>query len=132
MNKKTKFMKKEQKKYLFIFFIVLLLLLIVSTFISFKRSGFFTLGRLQLPSFRSYFKPVTRVPQKTTLPTSLINDNNYIQNKINSFLKNNPNADENYARDVVYRDIARIEKKPEICDQIKNEYLKKSCYNAVV
>jgi hypothetical protein len=65
------------------------------------------------------------------LPSSLINDNNYVQNKTNAFLQNNPKANENYARDVVYYDIARIEKKRGICEKINNDYLKRSCYNSV-
>ena len=64
--------------------------------------------------------------------SSLINDENYVRTQMNAFLKNNPNANENYARDVVYRNIASIEKNPEICLKINDEYLKKSCYNAVV
>jgi hypothetical protein len=127
-------MKKEQKKYLAILFLVLLFLFVISTLVSFRRSGFFTLRWIRWPWSKpsSNVSTTTTTIPKTISPSSLINDKNYIQNKINSFLKNNPNADENYARDVVYRDIARIEKKPAICDQIKNEYLKKSCYNAVV
>ena len=64
--------------------------------------------------------------------TSLIDNEEYVRNKINDFLKINPNANENYARDVVYRDIAREEKNSAICDKINDGYLKQSCYNAVI
>lgn len=67
----------------------------------------------------------------TPKKSSLIYDENYIRDQINEYLKNNPTANESYARDVVYRDIARIEKNAEICEKIENEDIKFSCYNAV-
>ncbi len=125
-------MKKDNNRYLLIPIIVLLLI-IISTFFSFRRSGFVTFRWTDLSKFnifRLFFKSSST--EKTTLSNSLINDENHVQNQINNFLKNNPNADETYARDVIYRDIARKEKNPAICAQIKDEYLKKSCQNAVV
>ena len=122
-------MQKEQK--FVIFSMIIIFLLIILSLLSFRRSGYVTLrwinwSRFNL--FRFFSSPTTT----TTLPTGLINDENYVQNQINAFLKNNPNADESYARDVVYRDIARTEKNVKICYMIKDEYLKTSCHNAVV
>jgi hypothetical protein len=64
-------------------------------------------------------------------PNSLIDDENYVQGKINDYLKDNPRATEDYARDVVYLDIARAEKNAAICDKIKDSELKYFCSNAV-
>jgi len=65
------------------------------------------------------------------LQNSLINDENYVQGKINAYLKDNPRATEDYARDVVYLDIARAEKNAAICDKIKDSEIKYFCSNAV-
>ena len=64
------------------------------------------------------------------IPKSLVNDENYVQEKMNEYLENNPNADEDYARDAVYLNIAREQKNPEICDKIKDSELKYFCSNA--
>ena len=121
-------MSKEQKRYLLVIPIVLLFLLIVSTLFSFRRSGFVTLRWF---NWQSLFNIFSRLPKTTTttLPASLINDEQHVQDKMNAFLKNNPNANENYARDVVYHDIAIEEKNQSICEQIKSESLKKDCNN---
>jgi hypothetical protein len=123
-------MKEEQKRYLLIIPIILLFLIIVSTFFSFRRSGYFSLRWFNWMSIFSK-KPTTTTTTTTTttLPKSLASDNNYVQNKVNSFLKNNPNANESYATDVVYHDVAIKEKNSSICENIKTEWLKKDCYN---
>ena len=127
-------MIKRKKNHLITFSIILITLLILA-FISFKYSGLVTLKWVNLSNFNPlniflrFIRPTTTA---TTVPTSLINDKNYLQNEINSFLKNNPTANENYARDVIYRNVARKEKKLSICEKINNEDIKKSCYNAVI
>jgi hypothetical protein len=60
---------------------------------------------------------------------SLIYDETFIKSKIDKFLEDNPNANESYARDVVYHDIAIAEKNSSTCEEIKTEWLKQDCYN---
>jgi hypothetical protein len=60
---------------------------------------------------------------------SLIYNKEYVKNKMEEFLKDNPKANESYAKDVVYHDIAIAEKNSAICEKIKTEWLREDCYN---
>ena len=73
-----------------------------------------------------YFK----IQPKQDILESLVNDENYVQEKMNEYLKDNPNAEEDYARDAVYLNIAREEKNPEVCDKIKDSEFKIICLDA--
>jgi len=66
------------------------------------------------------------IPSKTY---SLITNKTYIRNRVNSFLNDNPKANESYAEDVVYHDIAISEKNSTICSLINTKWLKEDCYN---
>jgi len=52
-----------------------------------------------------------------------------IQERTKNFLENNPNANESYARDVAYHDLAIDEKNSNLCEKISNEQLKEDCLN---
>jgi uncharacterized protein (UPF0333 family) len=60
---------------------------------------------------------------------SLSYDEGYVKNKMYEFLKDNPKANESYAKEVVYHGIAIAEKNSAICDKIKTEWLREDCYN---
>ncbi len=111
-----------------LFYFILIFVVIITIFVFITRQGFYPFKKPSEPSTVE-----TTIPgiETTTVSDSLIDDEAYVQNKMNSFWEKNPNADESYVRDVVYRDIARAEKNPEICELIQDDYLKRSCYNAV-
>jgi hypothetical protein len=52
-----------------------------------------------------------------------------IQERTKNFLENNPNANESYARDVAYHDLAIEKKDSNLCEKISNEQLKEDCLN---
>jgi predicted Holliday junction resolvase-like endonuclease len=52
-----------------------------------------------------------------------------IQERTKNFLENNPNANESYARDVAYHDLAIDEKNSKLCEKINTEWLKEDCLN---
>ncbi len=103
-------MQKESKPIIFYVIIVILVIFLI----------FFFTRRSSLVPYN--------VETTTTLLTGSINDEEYIQNQIKNFLQSNPTANETYARDVVYWDIAKKEKNSNICDMIKTESVKQSCY----
>jgi sensor domain CHASE-containing protein len=61
---------------------------------------------------------------------SLIENDTYVQEKVDTYLENNPSAEEEYARDVQYLNIAREEKNPAICDKINDSEIRYFCTNA--
>lgn len=59
----------------------------------------------------------------------LADDEKYIKEKVDYFLANNPDGtSEEYARDIVFHDIAVEERDAKICDKIKDDYWKEHCY----
>jgi poly-D-alanine transfer protein DltD len=52
-----------------------------------------------------------------------------IQEKVKKFLEDNPNANESYARDVAYHDLAIEKKDSSLCGKISTGLLKEDCLN---
>ncbi|MGC8812682.1 MAG: hypothetical protein ACP5O8_03825 [Candidatus Aenigmatarchaeota archaeon] len=52
-----------------------------------------------------------------------------IQERTKEFLKDNPNADESYARDVALHDLAIERKDSILCGKIVTNWLKEDCLN---
>jgi uncharacterized protein YneF (UPF0154 family) len=52
-----------------------------------------------------------------------------IQEEIKKFLEDNPKANESYARDVAYHDLAIEKKDSSLCEKINIEWLKEDCLN---
>ncbi len=73
-------------------------------------------------------QPARNLPIETETK-SLADDKNYIKEKVDYFLANNPpGVSEEYARDVIYEEIAFNEQNVSICDRIKREERKSHCY----
>lgn len=73
-------------------------------------------------------RPTRNLPAETETK-SLADDENYIKEKIEYFLANNPpGVSEEYARDVIYEEIAFNEQDVSICGRIKGEKIKNHCY----
>lgn len=78
--------------------------------------------------FYFFQKPTENNPSVSIQPKSLAEDENYIKEKVEYFLANNPaGITEEYARDVIYEEIAFNEQDVSICEKIKGEKRKNHC-----
>ncbi len=60
---------------------------------------------------------------------SLADDESYIKEKVEYFLANNPpEVSEEYARDVIYEEIAFQEQNAWVCNKINDEKIKSHCF----
>lgn len=77
-------------------------------------------------------KPASEPTTRENLPIekkSLADDKDYIKEKVEYFLANNPaGTSEEYARDAIYEEIAFQEQKAWVCDKINDKKIKDHCY----
>lgn len=72
-------------------------------------------------------QPIGSLPIETEAK-NLADDEDYIKEKVDYFLANNPpGVSEEYARDVIYEEIAFQEQRASVCDRINDEKIKNHC-----
>lgn len=78
--------------------------------------------------FQKLASELTAIENPPIEKKRLADDENYIKEKVDYFLANNPSGvSEEYARDVIYKEIAFKEWDVSICNRIKDEKRKSHC-----